>query len=258
MTCFYEEHKREPKSWPLQRKNSQTRCAKGLWQAASSAVIPSTQNCNGEARIRKSHSILAAAYCSSLSRQASSTFGSRDGGTARLLWEAVEIYCLWLSTVGGLWISLNPSGHIHQPVADRGGLIPSLLFTEKSTDFSTLYAFLIIRYTVEQLKAKFNTSLHIIEKTNWIKLICWCERAWRMLLRYTKCADLLLKKWEGVNLVSSRGLLICRERTAFSVSALSLLLSRGNKQSWKAYFKTCLRMTPPAGGPPGGGSFMRN
>lgn len=149
IACFYEVRKPEP--WPLQRKspvlNSQMRSAKVLWQAASGAVILSTQNRNGEAGIRKSHSILAGADCSSLSRQASSTFGSRDGGTARLLWVVIEMYCLWLSTVGGRWISLNPSGHIHQPVADQGGLIPSLVFTEKSTDFSTLYAFLSIKYT---------------------------------------------------------------------------------------------------------------
>lgn len=88
-----------------------------------------------------------AAECSLLSRRASSMFGSRDGGTAPLLWVVIETYRLWLSAVGGRRISQNPSGHIHQPVWDHGGLIPSLVFTQKSTDSFMLYAFLSIRQT---------------------------------------------------------------------------------------------------------------
>lgn len=155
----------------------------------------------------------------SLSRRASSTFGSRDGGTARLLWMVIEMYRLWLSTMGGWRISLNPSGHIHQPVSDQGGLIPSLVFNEKSTDFSVYFC----PSDIQELKAKFNMSLHLKWKSqlNKAKTVCWHERAWRMLLWCVRCADLLLNQiWKSVNLVSSRSLLICGEKTLATLAFL--------------------------------------
>lgn len=199
----------------------------------------------------------------SLSRRASSTFGSREGGTARLLWMVIEMYRLWLSTMGGRQISLNPSGHIHQPVSDQGGLIPSLVFNEKSTDFSVYFC----PSDIQELKAKFNMSLHLKwnSQLNKAKTVCWHEKAWRMLLWCVRCADLLLNQiWKSVNLVSSRSLLICGDKALATLAFLPshhtffLFLSRGNKQTWKAYFKTCLRTMSPAGGAPGGRAFMRN
>lgn len=132
-------------TWSLQRmscvQNAQLRSAKVLRGAVSSAVILSSQYPNGEGNLRKSHSILAGqqnVLC--LAGKLPAHLEARTEA-----WHRCSEW--WLSAVGGRWISPNPSGHIHQPVWDQGGLIPSLVFTQKSTDFIMLYAFLSIRQT---------------------------------------------------------------------------------------------------------------